>query len=90
MRGGVGIKRGLLALTDRRVIWVSHGTASPVVRELPYGDVLDVKLSRVPEPRSSPALSRSARPRSRRSRPKERAAGDRRGRAAARRAAPAQ
>jgi hypothetical protein len=44
----VGVKPGLLALTDRRVIFVSRGDREPVVRELPYDHVLDVKLGRVP------------------------------------------
>jgi hypothetical protein len=44
----VGLKAGLLALTDRRVIWLHQGPTAPVVRELPYGDVLGVKQSRFP------------------------------------------
>jgi hypothetical protein len=44
----VGVKPGVLALTDRRVIFVSRGEREPVVRELPYGHVLEVKLGRVP------------------------------------------
>jgi hypothetical protein len=44
----LGFKRGVLALTDRRVIWLHRGPREPMVRELPYGDVLNVKLSRIP------------------------------------------
>ena len=44
----VGFKGGLLAVTDRRVIWVHQGPTQPMIRELPYGHVLDVQLSRVP------------------------------------------
>jgi zinc protease len=44
----VGFKWGLLALTDQRVVWVHHGPRDPMVRELPYRDVLAVKLSRIP------------------------------------------
>jgi hypothetical protein len=44
----VGYKWGLLALTDRRVIFATQGPRHPVVRELPYGDVLGVALARVP------------------------------------------
>ena len=44
----VGYKWGLLALTDRRVIFATQGPRHPVVRELPYADVLGVTLARVP------------------------------------------
>jgi hypothetical protein len=44
----VGFKPGLLTLTDRRVIWLHQGPRELVVRELPYGHVTDVKLSRFP------------------------------------------
>jgi hypothetical protein len=44
----VGFKWGLLALTDRRVIFASQGPRHPIVRELPYTHVLDATLARVP------------------------------------------
>ena len=44
----VGLKWGLLALTDRRVIFVHRGDTRPLVRELPYSLVLGVKFSRMP------------------------------------------
>ena len=44
----IGFKWGVLVLTDRRVIFLHRGPRDPMVRELPYGHVLDVKLSRVP------------------------------------------
>jgi hypothetical protein len=44
----IGFKAGLLLLTDRRLIWLHLGPRDPMVRELPYGDVLGVRLSRVP------------------------------------------
>lgn len=44
----VGFKRGLLTLTDRRLIWLHRGPRDPLVRELPYAHVLDVKLARIP------------------------------------------
>ncbi len=44
----MGFKGGLLALTDRRVIWIHQGPRDPLVRELPYGHVLGVSHSRVP------------------------------------------
>jgi len=44
----VGFKFGLLALTDRRVIWLHLGPRDPLVRELPYGHVIGVDMSRVP------------------------------------------
>lgn len=44
----IGFNRGLLTLTDLRVIWIHQGDADPIVRELPYGDVHGVKFSRIP------------------------------------------
>jgi hypothetical protein len=44
----VGFKLGLLALTDRRVIWLHQGPRDPLVRELPYADVLEAGLGRFP------------------------------------------
>ena len=44
----VGFHLGVLVLTDRRVVWVHQGDTAPVVRELPYRDVLGVKLGRIP------------------------------------------
>jgi hypothetical protein len=44
----VGLKRGLLAVTDRRVIWLHQGPSDPLVRELPYSDVQGVKMARFP------------------------------------------
>lgn len=44
----IGFNHGLLALTDRRVVWLYQGDTEPIVRELPYSDVHGVKLSRVP------------------------------------------
>lgn len=44
----IGFRWGLLALTDRRVIWVHRGDTRPLVRELPYSHVIGVKFSRVP------------------------------------------
>ena len=44
----VGFKWGLVAVTDRRVIFASQGPRHPVVRELPYDHVLGATLARVP------------------------------------------
>ncbi|MEA2481041.1 MAG: hypothetical protein QOJ07_2963, partial [Thermoleophilaceae bacterium] len=42
----IGYKVGLLALTDRRVIWLYRGVAgTPEHKELPYDHVLGVRLS---------------------------------------------
>ena len=45
----MGFKPGLLALTDRRVIWLHQGDREAVQRELPYGEVIDVRMSRYPK-----------------------------------------
>ena len=45
----IGFKPGLLALTDRRVMWLGQGDREAVHRELPYGDVVDVRMSRYPK-----------------------------------------
>jgi hypothetical protein len=44
----LGVKYGVLALTDRRALWVFHADRAPVVRELPYDHVIDVKLAGFP------------------------------------------
>jgi hypothetical protein len=44
----LGVKYGVLALTDRRALWVFQDDRSPMVRELPYDHVLDVKLAGFP------------------------------------------
>jgi hypothetical protein len=44
----LGVKYGVLALTDKRAVWVSQDQRAPAVRELPYDHVLDVKLAAFP------------------------------------------
>ena len=44
----MGFKPGLLVLTDRRVVWLAQGDREAVRRELPYREVLDVRMSRFP------------------------------------------
>lgn len=48
-QASMGFKPGLLALTDRRVIWLHSGDREEVQRELPYGEVLDVRSNRFPK-----------------------------------------
>jgi hypothetical protein len=44
----LGVKYGVLVLTDRRAVWVFQDDRAPMVRELPYGDVLEVKMAGFP------------------------------------------
>jgi hypothetical protein len=44
----VGFKWGLLALTNRRIVFAHQGDREPVIRVLPYADVDGVTLGRVP------------------------------------------
>lgn len=44
----IGFKWGVLVVTDRRLVWLHRGPRDPLVREMPYGDVVDVRLGRIP------------------------------------------
>lgn len=44
----IGLKRGLLAVTDRRVVWLHQGDREQLQRELPYADVAGARIPRLP------------------------------------------
>ena len=44
----VGVKHGLLCVTDRRVIWVFQDDRSPIIRDLPYGAIANATTTRFP------------------------------------------
>jgi len=46
VEASLGFKTGLLALTDRRIVWLFRGVGgNPEQKELPYSDVTSIRLS---------------------------------------------